>query len=68
MDTKKSQEELFREDLESVLTVVEKMSSVCQTPKEMAQMIALALENNAQLRVLMMIVQAKNEPTQQNRR
>lgn len=67
MEAKKSTEDLFRESLEDVLLTVEKMSSVCQTPKEMAQMISLALENNAQLRLLMLIVQAKNETNQSRR-
>lgn len=58
-DAKVSQEDKFRSSLEDVAVIVRKLSAVCLTPEEMAQMVELAQTNDGQLRVLMLMVQAK---------
>lgn len=48
-----STEGSFRSSLEDVITVVDGLKSFCTTPDELAGLCRLALENDAQLRILL---------------
>lgn len=49
----------FRSDLESVVALVEGLSSYCEKTEQLAEMCRLALENDGQLKLLMAAVKAK---------
>ena len=46
-------EEVFRQGLQAVVEVARKLSPYCQTVDEMVGMVELALENDAQLKILL---------------
>ncbi len=50
---KLSPEDSFRSSLEDVLTITEKLAFLCQNMDELNGMLKLALDNDAQLRLLM---------------
>lgn len=58
-DPKLTPEEKFRSSLQDVAAITERLSSVCKTPEEMVSVINLAMENDAQLRILMKLVLEK---------
>lgn len=53
MGDKKSNEELLRDSLKDVIAISEKLQPFCQSVEEMIGVASLALENDAQLRILM---------------
>lgn len=55
-ETASSKEEVFVEALQEVLTIAEKLGNYCETVEELKGMVRLAIENGAQLRLLLSIV------------
>lgn len=53
-------EENFRASLKDVLGIIEKLSPICQSTSDLAGMVQLALENDAQLRLLIKEVLQKS--------
>lgn len=53
-------EDGFRGALQDVLPIVEKLSPICQTVKELLGVIELALENKAQFRILFQLLMGKD--------
>lgn len=58
-ETKKSVEESFRESLEDVIAIAEKMGTHCKSTSDLTNMLKLALENDGQLSLILSIVQGK---------
>ena len=56
---KKSQEQAFRESLQDVVVVVEKMLPLCPSSSDLLDILALALANEAQLRLVLQQVTKK---------
>lgn len=52
-------EDAFRSSLQDVLAITQKLSSFCSSVEELADMVALALENQGQLKMLMALVMQK---------
>ena len=60
MEQKKTtQEEGFRQVLEDVLPLVERLAGYCNSLEELSAMCRHALDNEAQLRLLMSVVLGK---------
>ena len=57
---KQNVEQSFRESLEDILRVAEKLLPYCQTVEELIGMVKPALENDAQLRLLIQVVMSTN--------
>ena len=51
--TQQEVEDKFRESLEDVLVVCDRLAPVCRSVEELIGMLRLAVENDAQLRTLM---------------
>jgi hypothetical protein len=49
----------FRDSLQDLIVIVEKLSPYCQNIEDLVGMAQLALENDAQVRVLMKLVAGK---------
>ena len=45
-------EELFRENLQDVISIVERLAPLCKDPDDLVNMMKLALINDGQLRML----------------
>lgn len=57
MGTEKvSVEQSFRDDLESVIAVVNGLKKVCSSLEELQDMLTLALQNDGQCRALILLV------------
>lgn len=56
VDKEASAEEGFKSSLEDVVAVASKLAPFCRTVEEMIGMAQLALENEGQLRLLMIMV------------
>lgn len=54
-----NQNDAFRDNLNDVIAIVQKLGDVCQDLPELLGICKLALENDAQLRLLMERVQKK---------
>jgi hypothetical protein len=52
-DTKASQEEEFRNGLEGLIEIAERLSSHVKSVEDMVEIIKLALTNGSQLKILM---------------
>lgn len=58
-EPKPSIEETFRSVLEDLAAVAERLEPTCKTTEELIGVAKLALENDGQLRLLMLITQQK---------
>ena len=58
LDKRDELEDGFREALDDVARVIDALRPYCQTPDEMAQMVRLALDNRAQLKLIMATITA----------
>lgn len=56
---KLTQEEAFREHLADLLAIATKMAPLCQTVDELVGVLNLALENDAQVRILIKLASDK---------
>lgn len=52
-ETPQDVEGRFRESLQDVVVVLERLAPLCATPEEMLALIKLGLESDAQLRLLL---------------
>ncbi len=63
MTDKATQEEVFKNGLDALVTITEALQPYCETIQDLVGMAKLALSNEAQLRLLMKQVETKQLET-----
>ncbi len=61
MDAKQTPEERFRDDLLNVVALLEKLKPLCKTVDDLTAVCSLGLDNEGQLRLLMMAAASKTK-------
>ena len=61
MDGKQTPEERFRDDLLNVVALTQKLAPMCKTVDDLIAVCSLGLDNEGQLRLLMMAAASKTK-------